>query len=134
MDACRSDLLWACVSSITGDPALKEPCDHLGLLGVGAGSLCSCVGGSFNAVRTGNSRYISAMQGIRERYQHPLQIHGPAATRQQIGIWGYKSKGPPPFSICRDCSVGSNRNTIITVHRRQPLVSSAWNTQFSFQV
>lgn len=87
MDACRSDLLCAYVSSITGDPTLKEPRDRLRLLQVGAGRLlCSCVGGSLNPVTTDNSRYISAMQGIRKRYQHPLQMNVPAGIQQQIGI------------------------------------------------
>lgn len=68
MDVHRGDFPRAYVSSITGGPCTKRARDFWGLLEVGDGSLlCSCVGGCLTVLRIDNSRYTSAVRGVRKR-------------------------------------------------------------------
>lgn len=46
--------------------------------------LCSCVGGCLTVLRTDNSRYTSAVWGVRKRCHHPLQKHGPAGLQRRL--------------------------------------------------
>lgn len=113
MDARRGDFPWDYVRSITGGPRTKRAPDFLGLLEVGDGSLlCSCVGGSLTVLRTDNSRYTSAGQGIRKRYHHPLQKHGPAGLQCRLvsGVRSLRVHHPSLSAETLRCQVKQEHN------------------------